>query len=65
MDVITFSEYLLTTSGLSILLHGVISLQDARRHMIIYFVSLLECYGTMIQLLLNKSRLILSFYLCP
>ena len=29
MDVITFPENLLTTSGLSILLHGVISLPDA------------------------------------
>ena len=28
MDVITFPENLLTTSGLSILLHGVISLPD-------------------------------------
>ena len=29
MDVIAFPENLLTTSGLSILLHGVISLPDA------------------------------------
>ena len=29
MDVITFTENLLTTSGLSILLHGVISLTEA------------------------------------
>ena len=29
MDVITFPENLLTTNGLSILLHGVISLPDA------------------------------------
>ena len=29
MDVITFPENLLTTSGLSILLYGVISLPDA------------------------------------
>ena len=29
MDVITFPVILLTTSGLSILLHGVISLTDA------------------------------------
>ena len=29
MDVITFPVNLLTTSGLSILLHGVISLPDA------------------------------------
>ena len=29
MDVITFPENLLTTSGLSILMHGVISLPDA------------------------------------
>ena len=29
MDVITFPENLLSTSGLSILLHGVISLPDA------------------------------------
>ena len=29
MDVITFPVNLLTTSGLSILLHGVISLSDA------------------------------------
>ena len=29
MDVITFPENLLTTSGLSILLHSVISLPDA------------------------------------
>ena len=34
MDVITFLENMLNTSGLSILLHGVISLPDARRHMI-------------------------------
>ena len=37
MDVITFPTNLLTTSGLSILLHNVISLPDARRHVIIYF----------------------------
>ena len=35
MDVITFPENLKTTSGLSILLHGVISLQDAS-HMIMH-----------------------------
>ena len=29
MDVITFPDYLNTTSGLSILMHGVISLPDA------------------------------------
>ena len=29
MDIITFPENLQTTSGLSILLHGIISLQDA------------------------------------
>ena len=29
MDVIKFPENLLTTSGLSILMHGVTSLQDA------------------------------------
>ena len=29
MDVITFLEHLLTTSGSSILLHGVVSLPDA------------------------------------
>ena len=34
MDVITFPDNLLNTSGLSILLHGVISLPDARRDMI-------------------------------
>ena len=34
MDVIMFPENLLTTSGLSILLHGIISLSETRRHMI-------------------------------
>ena len=38
MDVITFPVKLKTTSGLSILLHGVISLPDARRHMIKLFI---------------------------
>ena len=38
MDVITFPVNLLTTSGLSILLHGVISLSDARRHMITLYI---------------------------
>ena len=37
MDVITFPENLLTTSGLSILLHGVISLPDATSYDKRYF----------------------------
>ena len=32
MDVMTFPENLLTTSGLSILLHGFISLPDGRSY---------------------------------
>ena len=42
MDVITFPVNLLTTSGLSILLHGVISLPDAT----VYDKLQLSCYNT-------------------
>ena len=35
MDIITFPENLSSTSGLSILLHGVISLRDATSYDII------------------------------
>ena len=43
MDVITFPKNLQTTRGLSILLHGVITLPDARRHMISIFSVLDFC----------------------
>ena len=48
MDVITFPENLLTTSGLSILLHGVILLTDAMSYdnlqLLTYVEVDMECY---------------------
>ena len=38
IDIITFPENLLTTSGLSILLHGVISFPDATSYDIFFSV---------------------------
>ena len=38
MDVITFPENLQTTNGLSILLHGVISLPDAMSYDNVHYV---------------------------
>ena len=43
MDVITFPVNLYTTSGLSILLHGVISLSDATSYdKVQYLINLLD-----------------------
>ena len=43
MDVITFPENLFTTSGLSILLHGVISLPDGRSYDNTSYLLLILC----------------------
>ena len=44
IDVITFPVNMSTSSGLSILLNGIISLQDARRHMINANILIREFY---------------------
>ena len=46
MDVIKFPENLQTTSGLSILLHGVISLKDAKSYdKMQYLIQLLDFFS--------------------
>ena len=56
MDVITFPENLLSTSGLSILLHGVISLPDATS----YDNAIFNIKPSLTLLLLCKTLTVLS-----
>ena len=49
MDVITFSVDLITTSGLSILLHGVISLSDVKSYDKGIYLSISSVYNRLDQ----------------
>ena len=55
MYLITFPENLHTTSGLSILLHGVISLPDATS--LINYILMLECVSELSSCLSSKNVL--------
>ena len=59
MDVITFPENRLTTSGLQILLHGVISLPDATSYDKIIFISLYD--GQSKQQICYRFQLLISY----